>query len=237
MPRLAAFAKASAAEHPSGPGVALAEPGSGHPVRRGLSWSKLGYTFQTAGERPPSRGACRPSFTSRIALAKTRAQGRPGAGWHPQVRALQKCTRGGPQVSPDRPAFPARMVLTVSFVLSPGSDALLPPSPCGWLMRASGRTATSLQDLTHRPRASGPHDFSVRARLRWDSEGWRVLAPEAMRRRCRRRVVGAKAIAHGESRPAMPVTPDAVTSIAARPAVRDDRDPPLVSGQGVSCVR
>jgi len=28
-----------------------------------------------------------------------------------------------------RPAFPARMVLTVSFVLSSGSGALLPPSP------------------------------------------------------------------------------------------------------------
>src|SRR5882672_1638387 len=30
------------------------------------------------------------------------------------------------------------MVLTVSFALSPGSDALLPPSLCGWLMRAPG---------------------------------------------------------------------------------------------------
>jgi len=30
--RLAAFAKASAAKHPCGPGVALAEPGPGDPV-------------------------------------------------------------------------------------------------------------------------------------------------------------------------------------------------------------
>src|SRR6478672_3336522 len=37
MRRLAAFAKASAAEHPCGPGVALAEPGPGHPGRRGSS--------------------------------------------------------------------------------------------------------------------------------------------------------------------------------------------------------
>ncbi|MCW2018195.1 hypothetical protein ACVILJ_007832 [Bradyrhizobium diazoefficiens] len=51
----------------------------------------------------------------------------------------------------------------------------------------------SPQDLTHRPRASGPHDFAVRARPRWDFESWRVLAPEAMRRRCRRRVVRASA--------------------------------------------
>src|SRR3954454_3529490 len=64
----------------------------------------------------------------------------------------------------DRPAFPARMVLTVSFVLSPGSDALLPPSPGRSMMRAPGRAATSPRGLTHRPRASGPHDFSVRGR-------------------------------------------------------------------------
>ncbi len=78
-----------------------------------------------------------------------------------------------------RPAFPARLVLTVSFVLSPGSDALLPPSPCGWLMRAPGRTATSPQRLTHRLRASGPHDFSVRGRPRRTFKGWRVLTPDA----------------------------------------------------------
>jgi hypothetical protein len=104
-------------------------------------------------------------------------------------------------------------------------------------MRAPGWTATSPQDLTHRPRASGPHDLFVRARPRWDFECWRVLTPEAMRRRCRHRVVGTKAIAHSRSRPAMPIAPDAVASIAAQPAVRDDRDPPLVSGQDVLSVR
>jgi hypothetical protein len=36
------------------------------------------------------------------------------------------------------------------------------------------------------------------------------------------------------SRPARLAAPDAVASIAAQPAVRDDRDPPLVPGQGVS---
>ena len=94
-----------------------------------------------------------------------RREGRAPAGTRRSVRH-KRCTRGGPQVSPDRPAFPARMVLTVSFVLSSGSDALLPPSPHGSLMCASGRIASSPQGLTHRPRASGPHDFSVRARLR-----------------------------------------------------------------------
>ncbi|MCK1384782.1 hypothetical protein [Bradyrhizobium sp. 21] len=34
----------------------------------------------------------------------------------------------------------------------------------------------------------------------------------------------------------MPVTLDAVASTAAQPAVRDDRDPPLVSGPDVAAV-
>jgi hypothetical protein len=78
----------------------------------------------------------------------------------------------------ERPAFPARMVLTVSFVLSSGSDALLPPSPHRWLMCGPGRAATSPQDLTHRLRASGPHDFSVRGRPRRIIRGSRVLTPD-----------------------------------------------------------
>ena len=45
-----------------------------------------------------SRRVVPEACSSLRALAKTRAQGRPGAGWHPQVRARQKCTRGGPQV-------------------------------------------------------------------------------------------------------------------------------------------
>jgi len=46
-----------------------------------------------------------------------------------------------------------------------------------------------------------------------------------------------KALLLTVSRPATSFAPDAVASIAAQPAVRDDRDPPLVSGQGVSDVR
>jgi hypothetical protein len=48
------------------------------------------------------------------------------------------------------PAFPARMVLTVSFVLL-GDRAFLTPSP-----------ADSSADLTPTIEASGPHDFAVR---------------------------------------------------------------------------
>jgi hypothetical protein len=49
------------------------------------------------------------------------------------------------------PAFPHAMVLTVSFVLSPVSRALLPPS-----------SAVCLRQLDTSVRVSGPHDFSVR---------------------------------------------------------------------------
>src|SRR3954463_4098445 len=83
-----------------------------------------------------------------------RAQGRPGAGWHPRstVRRLRyKRLHSGIQVKPHtRPSL--RSGLTAYAELSPGSDALLPPSPCGWLMQMPGRAATSPQDLTHRPR-------------------------------------------------------------------------------------
>ena len=50
-------------------------------------------------------------------------------------------------------------------------------------MRGPGRAATSPQDLTHRLRASGPHDFSVRGRSRLIVRGWRVLTPDDRRDR------------------------------------------------------
>jgi len=72
-----------------------------------------------------------------------------------------------------RPAFPARMVLTVSFVLSPGSDALLPPSPRGWLMCASGRAT----HITTRLDAQTPGVRTTRLRRpRTSSLGLRGLA-------------------------------------------------------------
>jgi len=123
------------------------------------------------------------------------------------------------------------MVLTVYFALS-----LVTGLSCHHRSQETCKQLAS-RELDASVGASGPHDFAVRARLRWDLDGWRVLTVAAMRTRCRRRVVGAKAVAHGQSRPATLIAPDAVASIAARPAVRDDRDPPLVSGQGVLSVR
>jgi len=79
--------------------------------------------------RFPVLAACFARALRRLAaLFERRAQGRPGAGRHPgSVR--DKNAHGVDHRCAGRPAFPARMVLTVSFVLSPGSDALLPPSP------------------------------------------------------------------------------------------------------------
>jgi len=100
-----------------------------------------------------------------------RREGRAPAGTRRSVR-YKRCTRGGPQVSPDRPAFPARWV-TASFVLSPGSDALLPPSPRGWLMCASGRAT----HITTRLDAQTPGVRTTRLRRpRTSSLGLRGLA-------------------------------------------------------------
>jgi len=83
---------------------------------------------------------------------------------HPRstVRILRdKKLHSGIQVKPNnRPSL--RSGLTAYAELSPGSDALLPPSPCGRSMRVPGRAATSPQDLTPEPRASGRHGFAVR---------------------------------------------------------------------------
>ena len=137
---------------------------------------------------PRSRDPDGPSFAASFAPSgDQRAQGRPGAGGtrrSVRYRMHTVWTTGVPK----RPAFPARMVLTVSFVLSPGSDALLPPSPCGWLMRGPGRATTSPQDLRHRLRASGSHDFSVCGRSRLIVRGWRVLTPDDRQDRCNRAV-------------------------------------------------
>ncbi|MHC2280589.1 hypothetical protein ACVME8_007232 [Bradyrhizobium diazoefficiens] len=113
-----------------------------------------------------SRGRSCPSLASvrRPMEAKGRREGRaPAAPARPCAIEVHTVWTTG---DAGRPAFPARMVLTVSFALSPGSDALLPPSSRGSLIRAPGRAATSPRALTHRPRASGPRDFCVRGRPR-----------------------------------------------------------------------
>jgi len=72
-------------------------------------------------------------------LFRKRVQGRPGAGWHPW--SVRKGMHTGWTTGQPRFGLPCAVVLTASFVLSPGSDALLPPSSHGWLKSAPGRAA------------------------------------------------------------------------------------------------
>src|SRR5207248_1914615 len=76
-------------------------------------------------------------------LLRQRVQGRPGAGRAPTVHCAKggyKKLHSGIQVKPNnRPSL--RSGFTAYAVLSPGSDALLPPSPCGWLTHVPGRAA------------------------------------------------------------------------------------------------
>ena len=92
-----------------------------------------------------------------------RREDRVPAG-HPRSTVRKVATKNlhsGIQVKPNtRPSL--RSGLTAYAEFSPGSDALLPPSPCRSLMRVPGRAATSPQDLAHRPRAPGRHGFAVR---------------------------------------------------------------------------
>jgi hypothetical protein len=69
----------------------------------------------------------------------------------PMARLQKKSRRQSPQVWPDIPAFPARLVLT-AYTRSPRGPALLPPSP----LRSSQH---GLGISTGMP---GPHDFAVR---------------------------------------------------------------------------
>jgi hypothetical protein len=175
---------------------------------------------------------------SAFALIETRAQGRPGAGGTRSPACAKERARGGPQVTPGHPGLPCadgfNGVLRALVSGSPGSDALLPPSPYRWLMHAPGRAATSPQDLTHRPRASGPHDFSVRAHPHPHS---RRLA--CAHRRDRTRTLSARcrtalAAAHGITALQPTLRADAVASTAPLPASRDDRETPLVASRDVS---
>ncbi len=99
-----------------------------------------------------------------------RAQGRPGAGWHPRstVRRLRyKRLHSGIQVKPNtRPSL--RSGFTAYVVISPGERCTIAPVALR-MADADARSGrphhhpvgppTSPQDLTHRPRASGPHDL------------------------------------------------------------------------------
>src|SRR5262249_52860695 len=77
--------------------------------------------------RPHSRGLFRPSFAlSCPPLSKERAQGRPGAGWHPRSTVLNVCTRNAQRHTGEagnNPAFPAQWLYGLCRAL-PGDEFL-----------------------------------------------------------------------------------------------------------------
>ena len=97
------------------------------------------------------RRAQRPSPALHAPSIK-RAQGMPGAG---RTRSLawksKNHTSQSPQVRRNDPALPARMVLTVSFVLSPETG-----------LSCLRRRRNIIRRLDASVGASGPHDFAVR---------------------------------------------------------------------------
>ncbi len=114
-----------------------------------------------------SRGLLCPSFAVVSALIRNKGAGKAGRRLAPEVpRVPQEGARGGRQVGRS-PGLPCAMVGTVSFALSPGSDALLPPSPPAFARCADRSAATSPRGLGASYRTPGPHDFSVRAHHRW----------------------------------------------------------------------
>jgi hypothetical protein len=92
-----------------------------------------------------------------VALAKKGA-GNAGHAMRPQPRVqFEKSTRASHHGSHrEHPAFPARMVLTVSFALFPGTGLSCPRHP--WEALAS-------QELDASVGAPEPRDFAVRAML------------------------------------------------------------------------
>src|SRR5690348_1667470 len=72
--------------------------------------------------RTHSRDTICPRFTISLLPLEQRAQGRPGAGWHPLVRAqwVERNAHGFDRYSRDIPAFPAQWVDGL-YVLSPVS--------------------------------------------------------------------------------------------------------------------
>ena len=147
-----------------------------------------------------------------------KAQGRPGAGWHPRSAARRVKKMGAQQHTggPDIPAFPARWVDGLCRA-SPGSDALLPPSPRELTMRFPRSGLSHLRSVWPQQRRPGPPGFAVRSgphvatgfsgTCTWPEKCWRD-GPSAP-------FVCARFRAHGVSRPARTSRADAAASTAS----------------------
>jgi hypothetical protein len=154
--------------------------------------------------------ACSPElcFVVSPSIERGRREDRVPAGTRgPLCEIVVTRLHSGIQVKPNiRPSL--RGGFTAYVALSPGSDALLPPSPCGWLTRAPGWAAHITATLD-------------------------AQTPGARTTRFRRTPITPVVCARPSptvARPCEAVRAD-VTNVHRRPArVRDDRDTPLFLG-------
>ncbi len=132
-----------------GPGSRFAWPGRRRWLFKSGIKLPLGYEFRLLA------ALIRPSLASSCPSKSKRAQGRPGAGWHPRppvrqvgVRMHRRKTTG---VAGYNPAFPAQWFYGLYRALL-GDRAVLPPSP----------RETCFAQLSASVGAPGPHGFAVR---------------------------------------------------------------------------
>src|SRR5713226_5768081 len=152
------------------------------------------------------RGAMRPSFAK--IFRPTEGVGNAGCPLHPRSRVhLVVVERTRITTStPERPAFPHAMVLTVSFALSPVTGLFCHRRQRIKVLSAPGRADLTSANLTP---ASGRQDHTT--------------SPYATTS-----LVRVLLIAHGpKSALQSRRTQNAAASTASAPRVRDDRDTPL----------
>ena len=161
---------------------------------------------------------------------KDKGAGKAGRQLAPVSPCAMEDAHGWTTGVADRSAFPARMVLTVSFVLSSGSVALLPPSPCGFSdarTRSGRRITASLDAQTPGVRTTR----LLRPRTIWPRRpGLGVRTPDHRPNRCDRAVSYAHRLRLTVARPVLKQTAPALprpphpgphlVTIAKRPSGR-----------------
>lgn len=145
-----------------------------------------------------------PEFCFICRAQKTRAQERPGAGWHPRS-VRDRNAHGVDHRCCRSPGLPCANGFNGVLRALLGERCTI--APVGLRMadvrvRSDRRITASLDAQT--PGVGTTRLLPSAHVLACRFEGWRVLAPEAMRRRCQRRVVRAMVVAHSRSRPTMP---------------------------------
>ena len=180
-----------------------------------------------------SRGSKRPSFASPYPSSVERAQGRPGAGWHPRS-AARRCSAKRPhssiQVTPNtRPSL--RSGLTAYAALSPATSSFLSPSPCELTMDKDPVESRSISARLDRSNDGQDHTILPYAAIRLCQEAspdTSCFAQKGFAGRWRPVVRTLDKTSRGSSRPGPVFVPDAAASTTPRSTfvTTDDRPSP-----------